>query len=337
MDQITRKLATYHKKQITLTELEQLMKASVNTYEHFANIVVRLEEEKILLMVRSKGRTTRTPSLANQYRIDKSLLLGDYHKELQHYRSLLDPSITIDDYYRMDPSTWKKDLPYILKINDFIRTSYPSEQVPAPERSYEVLGDEKWISEKGGKELLERISVFGNLKIIPVSDPLMFAINPFKLAEEEQLHLIVENKTTYQALLPTLPETTFSSLIYGSGKKVIKSIEQFPMQYPINAKHQFLYFGDIDREGIGIWYSFNKKQWAPPAIPFYEACLEKEAAEGKEYQKLHEESAEAFYHYFSTEKQAQMRNLLEKGTYLPQETLKTKELQKIWRESNWRK
>lgn len=109
MDKITRKLAIYHKKTVTLNELEQLMKASVYTYEDFANIVLRLEEEEeILLIVKSKGRTTRSPSLANQYRIDKSLLLADYHKELQHYRSLLDPSMTIDAYYRMDPATWKK-------------------------------------------------------------------------------------------------------------------------------------------------------------------------------------------------------------------------------------
>lgn len=338
LKKIKRKLASFQKRMITLSELETVMKTSIHTYEDFAEGVLMLEEEKILTMVNTKGRTSRTPSLANQYRIDKSLLAGDYHKELQYYRNILHPSIHTDDYYGMDPLVWKKDLSYILKIDDYIRTSsFPSEKVPAPERSYELVGDEKWITEKGGKELLDRLGVFKMLNIIPVSDPLMFAINPSTLHEEKHVHLIVENKTTYQGLLPVLKETDFSTLIYGSGKKVIKSIEQFSMQYPINANHDFYYFGDIDREGISIWYSLHKKQSATPAIPFYQACLKKEAAKGKEYQKKHEESAIAFYKYFTVQEQAHMRELLEKGTYLPQETLKTEELQKIWRESTWKK
>jgi hypothetical protein len=330
-------LATYLKKTIGLTELEKMMKPYVHTYDDFAQTILQLEQEAILVMVKAKGRTNRNPSLAFQYRINKSELTGEYHKELQHYRGILHPSINLDEYYRHDPSLWKNELPFLIKIDQYLKKfSFPKDQVPAPERSYELAGDEKWIVEKGGKEILERIGLFPLLKIIPVSEPLMFGINPNEINEKNQYHLIVENKTTYQGLLPVLTDTIFSTLIYGAGKAVIKSIEQFPMQYPIEANHHFFYFGDLDREGISIWYSLHNKQKATLALPFYMKCLEKEAAVGKEYQKEHNMALEQFLSFFSTkERQGQIRSLLTEGKYYPQETLKTKELQLIWRESDW--
>lgn len=57
-------------------------------------------------MVKSKGRTTRTPSLAFQYRIHKSRFIEDYHHELQRYQNRLHPAIQLNAYYG-------------LKANDF--------------------------------------------------------------------------------------------------------------------------------------------------------------------------------------------------------------------------
>ncbi|TWI58189.1 Wadjet anti-phage system protein JetD domain-containing protein [Halalkalibacter nanhaiisediminis] len=337
MEEIKKRLATYPKRTITLTQLEELIKPYIHTYEQFADTILQLESEEVLGMVKAKGRTARTPSLALQYRIDKSLLAMNHHKELQRFRNLLHPSINIDDYYRKDPSIWQNDLATILKVDEYIKTySFPSEQVPAPERSFEIVGDEKWLVEKGGKELLERIGVFNKLKIIPVSEPLMFAINPTNIQNSIQLHLIVENKTTYQGLLPALVETEFSTLIYGSGKSVIKSIEQFAIQYPLEADHQFFYFGDLDREGLMIWYSLTKRQPVHVALPFYLACLAKEAVAGKDYQREHIEALEVFLLFFLPKQQDVIRMLLAEGKYYPQEILKTQELQMIWREADWK-
>lgn len=337
MDRIKNMLAAFSKKTISLSELEELVKPLVHTYDDFSKTILQLEDEQILEMIKSKGRTSRTPSLAFHYRIHKSLLMEDFHKELQHYRNTLHPAIKLDAYYRKDPSVWKKDLPMIKKIDRYLkRCTFPTEPVPAPERSVELVGDEKWITDGGGKELLERIGIINKLHIIPVSEPLMFAVNPTNINETTQLHLIVENKTTYQGLLPVLKETAFSTLIYGSGKKVISSIEQFAMQYPVEANHHFYYFGDIDREGISIWHSLTTKIPAMPALPFYRACLQKEPAVGKDYQKERSKAVEAFLRFFTAEEQSQLKSLFANDRYYPQEILNTHELQQIWRESNWR-
>lgn len=337
VDEAARCLAAFSKKAIELGELEKLLTPFFQSYETFADKILQLEKESVLVMVRSTGRTTRMPSLALKYRINKNALNTGYHQELQHYRAVLHKAINLDGYYRADPSIWQKHLPYLLKIDRYIKTyGFPEESVPAPERSYELVGNEKWIDENRGKEILEKVGLFTRLKIIPVSDPLMFAVNPLKINEQDQFHLIVENKTTYQGLLPVLKETAFATLIYGCGKAIVKSIEQFPMQYPISADHHFLYFGDLDREGLSIWYALNQKQAARPVLPFYQACLEKKPALGKDYQRSQSTAIEQFLTYFSEEQGEAVRSMLRSGEYCPQEILKTKELQQIWRETDWK-
>lgn len=336
MEELLKILNTYQKRTIGLSDLEVLIGKFFQSYEEFSGFILKLENAGILQMVKSKGRTSRNPSLAFQYRIHKSLLIADYHKQIQEYRNKLHPAINLDDYYKTDPFLWKHDLPYILKIDKYIKSyDFPKEAVPAPERSFELVQDEKWITEEGGRELLERIQLLELLKIMPVSDPLMFAVNPEKIHRATQYHLIVENKTTYQGLLPSLKTTEFSTLIYGSGKKVIQNIELFPDQYPVDAKHIFFYFGDIDREGVSIWHSLTKKIQIHLAMPFYEACLKKQPVSGKDYQIQYKQAQAEFISQFSKEYQIKIDGVFSQGKYYPQEILKSKELQKIWRESDW--
>ncbi|QAA21442.1 Wadjet anti-phage system protein JetD domain-containing protein [Sporolactobacillus terrae] len=337
MDDVTKRIATFAKKTITLDELQQLLNPFFSSYTDFAETVREFERHQVLVMIRASGRTIRIPALANRYRINKSALSGDYHKELQHYRSKLHQAISLDSYYRSDPELWARDLPDLIKVDHYLKNhGFPQEAVPAPERSFELVADEKWIDEKGGRELLEKTGLYARLNILPVSDPLMLAINPRFIHESEQTHLIVENKTTYQGLLPVLKQTRFATLIYGCGKAVIKSIEQFSMQYPVRAAHRFLYFGDLDREGLSIWYSLNQKQAAEPALPFYEACLKKKAAAGKAYQQARSTAIDAFLTHFPAPEAQQIQRALQNGNYYPQEILKTKELQQIGREADWK-
>lgn len=188
--------------------------------------------------------------------------------------------------------------------------------------------------------LLKRLGLWEQLLIHPVSDPLMFAINPQALkstASLRSLHLIVENKTTFQALLPVLPSSTFSTLIYGGGNKITGNMDMFPLQYPVTGREQvFYYFGDLDVEGIRIWYDTHKRQAMVPALPFYEACLAKPFVPGKSNQRRNEDAVQAFVHYFSTDQQALIARCLGSGNYYPQEILTTEELQVIWRSEEWK-
>jgi|SRR5699024_11739 len=332
MDNLKEKILLFKRKTIKLEELEKLAPPQ-QTYEQFAANVLTLEEADILSMMPSKGRNSRSPSLAYHYRIKKQLLNEAYFKELQNYRIKFHNEIDLDAYFKLEATTWKMELPYIEKINEYIAVNgFPNSDVPAPERSFELVGNEKWI-EEGGEEVLHRIKLWDKLKIMPVADPIMFAVNPNQMAVTTQRHLIVENKTTYQALLPVLPSSSFATLIYGSGNKIVKSIENFHNQYPIGSAHEFFYFGDLDREGMAIWHRLDQKQTVTPALAFYEACLEKQASFGKTNQAKNKQAVATFVAYFSEEKREQILLMLEDGAYYPQEVLKTKQLQEILLES----
>lgn len=331
------KLLKYRKRTISISKLEELVGNTAQTYEQFANHIIELEQSRLLEMVQAQGRNQRTPSIAYQYRINKSVLNKDYHHELQKYRLRLNIAIHLDEYFHLDRSVWERDLPYIKKIDAYLdQQGFPIEKVPAPERSFEIVGDEKWLVEQKGSELLHRIQLWESLQILPVSDPLMFAMNPDRINQVQHLHLIVENKTTYQALLPAITNTQFSTLIYGSGNKIPKSIENFSNQYPVEGEHHFFYFGDLDHSGITIWNSLNEREPANVATPFYLACLEKRQAFGKTNQLRNKQALNAFLKYFTKRERKQICSLLDEGAYYPQEVLKTKELQRIWSEFPWK-
>lgn len=328
MDNLKEKILLFKRKTIKLEELEKLFPQTAS-YQAFADDILALEARGILTMMPSKGRNPRSPSLAYHYRIKKSLLNEAYYKELQNYRIKFHNDINLDFYFKSNIKTWRQDLPYLEKINQYIEAKgFPVLEVPAPERSFELVGNEKWI-EEGGEDVLQQIKLWDKLKIMPVADPLMFAVNPNQMDVVTQHHLIVENKTTYQALLPDLPSSRFATLIYGSGNKIVKSIENFHKQYPVDAAHEFFYFGDLDREGIAIWHRLDQKQTVTPALAFYEACLEKQVVFGKTNQAKNKQAIAAFVVYFPDELAQQIQKMLEDGAYYPQEVLKTEQLQEI--------
>jgi len=335
MEKELNQLGSWEKTMITLDELLTLLHKEGYSYEVLAAIILKLENDDVLQPVKAAGRTTRFPSVAYRYRIMKVAVKENVHGELHTYNQRFHPAIRLDRYYALPAGAFQQDLPFLQQLDTYLKENHlPKELVPAPERSAELVGDEKWIDERGGKELLERVQLWESMNIIPVSDPLMMAVNVKTLHQASQIHLIVENKTTYQALLPILRETGFSTLIYGSGNKIIKSIEQFDWQLPIeNVTHTFYYFGDIDRSGLTIWHLLNEKRRVSPAIPFYESCLKRNPFRGKTNQRKDLGAVKGFINEMPSA--SVLITLLDEGFYYPQEILKSVELRAIWREWSW--
>ncbi|MHA6261364.1 Wadjet anti-phage system protein JetD domain-containing protein [Sporosarcina sp. CAU 1771] len=328
-------LLNLKKKTVTLHELEQI--ASTRTYPEFAKLILSLESDGVLSPIQSHGTNGKQPALRLSYRIHIQSLQNEFHKELVAARVKLHSLIRIEHYFELPFARWQSDYPYLLAIHTYLNDQpLPTTYAAAPERSFELVANEKWITELGGKELLERIELWDKLLIIPVADPLMFAINPRKVLAANQRHLIVENKTTYQALLPKLQETDFSTLIYGVGNKIVKSIENFAHQYPVHdCEHTFYYFGDIDYAGLTIWHRLSEKVSVLPALPFYKAALLKTSPSGKQNQARLDAAVQAFNTFFPIDLQQQIEQKLADGYYYPQEILQTSELQAIWRDSDW--
>ncbi len=321
---------------ITLDLLEKFAGAG-QTYEQFGLEVLELESEGVLVAVKKAGRNNKIPSLAYKYRINRAVLNKDVQQVIESKRFKLHATLNIDEYFHLPKEEWENDYPFIEKINTYIETyGLPISEVPAPERSLALVGDEKWIQEKGGQKVLERLQIWDVLKIIPVSDPLAFIINPNKFNNSQHLHLIVENKTTFDGLSTAIKNTPFTTLIYGQGYKITKSIEYFHKQLPLDdATHSFYYFGDLDWEGIKIWNQLTNKLDVKLAIPFYLACIEKTPTSLKTNQKPSEEATKLFLSFFGRAPREKIIIALENQLYWPQEVLSSQELKQVWSETNW--
>lgn len=320
-------LKSYKKKTIKLSELEKLPDGSMN-YKNFESSLKKLVEDDILV---EKGGKINALSLSygvNHYKLQK-----DKIDEINNYILKFSKEIDLGDYFKLSEETFYKDLPFIQAMEEYILSNgFPESYVTSQERSFNILGDEKWIDEKNGKRLLERIKVWDKLKIVNDSDPLMLAINQKGFEKPVHYHLIVENKATFLALMDILRETDYTTLIYGCGWKIVSNYYMIDKQLNLKDKNEFMYFGDIDKEGISIWNSLNEKMKVNIAVDFYRELLKKDYSIGKKNQKRNDEAINNFSKFFTDSEQEVLLNMINNGGYLPQEGLNKEELKRIWSE-----
>ncbi|WP_225999419.1 Wadjet anti-phage system protein JetD domain-containing protein [Paenibacillus sp. BJ-4] len=332
--QLLSHIQSYKKSTILLEELAAFMSGHDVNYPSFAETILQLEEMQILVGVKAHGRNGKRPALAYQYKIRRVFMRQGHLQRIQQHSAQFHPSINLDWYYGQSEDTWNKDLTYIERIHHFLAMhGLPVSEVPAPERSYQLTGDEKWITDGGGRVVLERLGLWSKMLIKPVSDPLMWAFNPsLETSQSYQSHLIIENKTTFQALLTGLSTLPFSTLIFGSGWKIVGNLEMFHLQYPVqDVQHTFYYFGDLDWEGIRIWHALQVKHMVKLAVEFYLACLEHKGVPGKLNQIRSEADLATCRTVLPEAAGEQLENMLRNGQYIPQEVLGREQLLAIGR------
>lgn len=126
-------------------------------------------------------------------------------------------------------------------------------------------------------------------------------------------------------------ETEIGTLIYGGGKRIIRSFQDFSLciePYMRDAGNKIYYFGDLDYEGIGIYEGLAEAfagSWEIfPFLPAYTAMLRKAfqvktLPDTKEQQNRNLRGM--FWKYFPAKTAEEMECILASGQYIPQEIL----------------
>lgn len=160
--------------------------------------------------------------------------------------------------------------------------------------------------------------------------------------------LIIENKDTWYTLknimspnLNCLAGINFDSLIYGEGKKIARkmdSLTEFDKSFFEGAKTTYHYFGDLDYEGISIFYDLinvNSMLDIKLMKALYIAMLNasrdiiEELPVTKEKQVKKDELLDWFISFFEPEYQAIIKDILEADRYIPQEILNNEDFRKL--------
>ena len=309
-------------------------------YQHFAAAIKELVTQNKLRPVKARGRNGRRPRLYNWYQIktkEKQISKELKKKLLTQYVPQLSMS-----YYLHHPGQYKSDREYIEIIDNFLKRTDQTVEMAVNERSFQLFNNEKFLTSKQGQQILERLRIaVTNLNCYLTYEPFFYYQH--QTDNREKNILIIENKDTFFSLKKLLQEgitewdeIRFSLLIYGEGKKIQSSFSFFKELDDYQSADldvNFYYFGDLDPEGIKIWWGLQNKYEVEfrPLQFFYQQLLKYNqlAADLKTEQNFSEAALEEFCQYFNSQEVDKIKNLLHSGKYIPQEGLNYQQLKEV--------
>lgn len=328
---LTAYLMSRKTKSVTLEQLKE--QCPTTTYDIFAQTLRALEDTDILRGVAAGG--TDTAGLSYRYRIKKGNLFAPVAAAIRAEAAALGLSGQLDiSWYYMQPlARWEQDREGLQCLDAYLEAPLP--EASRQQRSFDIFGDEKYLDGPGSHLLAHTGLSPSDLGIVSEVDPLMMAFNPSAPEAEPHIHIIVENKVPYMALLPLLTSTNWTSLIWGCGWKITANLSLLPKQcgYP-HDRHLCLYAGDWDWEGLRIWHSLPSTQRCQvlPWLSFYRKYLAYEAPEGKKNQKPAPEGLAHFISFLPAEEGMRLQQTLQTGHYYPQEIVSPQEYAELARE-----
>lgn len=327
-------IRTLGKKKVSLSEIEKFY--GMEDYQMLYDRIIELINEGHIQFIKNSKSNGKKPALRTAYRVipiveDNAELINEllYTMDLK-----LDTS-----YYLRNIATYKADRADVLKLNAYFLRHGDKlrNRISINERSFEIWGREKFLSEEGGTRILRNLKVPEEaLNYYATAIPLAY----YSCSKQTpQKVLILENKDTFYSMRKHLLEgshdifkTEISTLVYGGGKNIYKSFGDFDIcvePYVANADNIILYFGDLDYEGI-IIYELLKREFAgehilQPFIEGYAAMIDKYLKMDMPLPKTksgqNRNISELFLQEFNVEYRKAIVDILERDEYIPQEIL----------------
>lgn len=331
------RLEQLKQKKIDLEALSKLYK--LDTYALLYEKVISLVEAGKLVPIKNSGLNGKHPALYKRYKIvavEKDVTA--YEEELTYQMStLLDVT-----YYLKHLEQYAVDRAQVLLLNRYLKQRDEKEGfVSLNERSFEIWGREKFLKQEGGMTLLKRLGVsLDLLRVYETVTPVAYYVQHKNVP---QTVLIVENMDTFYSMRQhlmqgnlTIADREIGTLVYGAGKQIVKGFESFIKLGETYLQHEdnvFLYFGDLDYEGIHIYESLKDRASDIAPIVLFTTLYEKMLDKSKQMpitlpqmkEKQGKINIESFLEKFQSIQRKQIKNILEAGEYIPQEILNGKD------------
>ncbi|NFO05069.1 hypothetical protein FDB23_13295 [Clostridium botulinum] len=277
-------LSSIGKKTFGLEEIEKLYK--ITEYSQLVEKVKVLIEEAKIIPIKISGGNGKSPTLYKRYRVvpkvkDNKEILDEIHYKLCSRFNI--------EYYKSHLDKYREHRSDILKLNNFIinNSRLLDNRISMNERAFQIWGREKFLQKEGGKTILKNLGIsLESLNYYDTSEPLAYySHNKYT----PQNVLIIENKDTYYTMRNhmingnnTILGEKIDTIIYGRGKNLKKAFNDFKIsveEHVANDTNKFLYFGDLDYEGIiiyeGFYESFSQEYSLKPFINGYKKMLDK--------------------------------------------------------------
>jgi hypothetical protein len=297
----------------------------------FIKVVKELEQKGILAPVKNSG--VNNHGLYLKYRVIP--VKQNYEDVKKQIIQQLKKPLKVD-YYLTYPAEFLKSKEYIEIIADFIENGV-SDIISINERSYQLFGDEKFLkgvetSEISGERILNNLGLnWNDLGCYLTYEPFFcFFSEDYKSKTGRKVY-IIENKDSFWSFKKLLFEggapPGADMVIYGEGNKILSSF-RFVEEYGLNTSDNFIYFGDLDPEGINIFIELKNKYpqyQITPHIDAYQRLIrltrQKELKKTRKNQRINLEYIDQFGDFFQVDYQNSIKSILMNGFYIPQEAL----------------
>lgn len=337
----TEKLISYPRATISENDMQKLINET--NYDVFCNLVVNLINDGILAPVKAAGLNGRLPPLANKYHIIKPQ--HDYTEHLTSIRHL-HPRLNISAYLKQ-PHIFHKHQEIVEGLSRYLWYSEKLLEVPMSrrERSFSIWSREKMIDKNEKEGLLREVLKFNLLdesflNYYDTPEPFFEYIHS---RPEHITVLIIENKDSWFTFRKLMQDTGMCNvadipvnvLLYGEGNKISKTgaLEQYCKEI-LGGQHEqatrFLYFGDLDGEGIRLFFRAREANPTIDLRPFstlYRLML-KLARDLDLPQSLDKRGIITPLDEFCTlldlnqpNEEGQLKTILAEGRYIPQEII----------------
>ena len=323
-------------KKITLDELLRNRRSAPYS-EQYRYITGLMAADKIRPMKSAKSNGKRPALPLGYWLVEPETDYSRYKEELSFY---LDPRI-VPDFYMHHLPVYVKDRREVLQLSNYLKNHSADLQteVSENERSFAIWHREKFLQRGPGFRILKNCGIDpALLAFYSTSEPLAYYAAQRSAGQNI---LMIENKDTFFSMRKVLLSgkrqilgTEIGTLIYGAGKGIWKSLDDFDLcvePYMKDENNHYLYFGDLDYEGIGIYDRVRDifRSGGRKIVPFtaaYRKMAEKAGRLGTEElpetrEQQNRDIRQEFFNHFSRTEEGWMRNILESGHYIPQEIL----------------
>lgn len=296
-------------------------------YNRFYNIIKKMQTEHNLLPVKASGINGRNPVLYNKYKVSGPNEKTDENKGEINEILALHPQLK-REYYLKNIRQYQKDREQIYKISNFFFSLHESHALEyrctLNERSFEIFGDEKLLSDKG-EAFLKRLGLnFEDLNCYKTYEAFFY----YYLDRSDINNvLVIENKDTFISLVKACNiggcnrEGNIQLLVYGEGNKIQNSFK-FMDELAANLKiGTVFYFGDLDYPGIDIFLRLKERYLTYRIVPHI--CLYRQLVNSVEEPPFvrNDKTTDIreFLTYFDKNDADRMDKLLKERKFIPQE------------------
>ncbi len=257
---IKQQLLNYGKKTISLEDIKNIIKIDImdekNAYEQISKMIL----DEIIEPVKSSGKNGNLSyPLYKKYRI---LVKEEADKGTIDEIKTLHPLLIRSGYLSSNPLEFQRNRAVIESLNLFLFGDNDKTFASRKERSFEIFGHEKTLDDSMVKVLLRKLQITETeLRFYDTPEHCFHDYIPVR--KDHMVLLICENKDIWFNIrrrmfedgIRSLFGTEIDGVVYGEGNKVSDktgALEEY-VKFMGDPDVEFLYWGDIDREGFDIF------------------------------------------------------------------------------------